>query len=58
MKKLHKLDISLIERTKLLEGIMCQTLTFTNANGKQWGRGDAQNPVSALTFRNLDLASA
>jgi len=31
MPKLHKLDITLIERTKLLEGIMCQSLTFTNA---------------------------
>ena len=30
----HKL--SLLERTKLLEGVYCQSLTFTNALGKQW----------------------
>lgn len=49
MKK-YKLDIALIERTKLLEGVLCQSLTFTNSNGKQWGTGDLQNPNSALTL--------
>ena len=58
MANRYKLDLTLIERTKLLEGIMCQTLTFTNANGKQWGNGDIQNPVSALTFFDHTEASA
>ena len=47
-EKRYKIDVLLIERTKLLEGIMCQSLTFTNAKGKQWGEGDIENPVSAL----------
>lgn len=58
MPKLHKLDITLIERTKLLEGIMCQSLTFTNVKGKKWGEGDVQNPSSALTYKNIDLAAS
>lgn len=31
-------ELSLIEATKLLEGIQCQTLTFTNSNGMSYGR--------------------
>lgn len=30
MAKRYKLDLTLIERTKLLEGVLCQSLTFTN----------------------------
>lgn len=47
--KFYKHDTHLLERTKLLEGIICQTLTFTNARGVQWGTGDIANPYSALT---------
>lgn len=53
----YKIDVLLIERTKLLEGVLCQSLTFTNAKGKQWGEGDIENPVSALTFRSVDRSS-
>ena len=33
-------ELSLIEATKLLEGIQCQTLTFTNSNGESYGTDD------------------
>lgn len=32
----YKHDIYLIERTKLLEGIFCSTIAFTNANGHEY----------------------
>lgn len=44
----HK--IALIERTKLLEGIYCQSLTFTNKLGQQWGEGNVDDPINALVF--------
>lgn len=47
--KLHTNDNHLIERTKLLEGILCQSITFTNAKGKQWGDGSLAAPSSAMS---------
>lgn len=38
--KKYNHELSLIEATKLLEGIQCQTLTFTNFNGKAFGQDD------------------
>lgn len=42
-------ELSLIEATKLLEGIQCQTLTFTNSNGESYGTDDKKaffTPIS------------
>lgn len=52
MKKLYKIDAHLIERTKLLEGIMCQSLTFTNAKG-----GGTYEQINALTNFSSDNPS-
>lgn len=43
-------NLYLIEKTKLLEGILCQSLSFTNVLGKQWGKGDVFYPANALTY--------
>ena len=52
MKKLYKIDTHLIERTKLLEGIMCQSLTFTNVKG-----GGTYEQINALTNFSSDNPS-
>ena len=49
-KKSYKLDIYLIEPTKKLEGIVCQSITFTNTLKRQWGEGSLIEPISALNF--------
>lgn len=41
----YKHDLYLIERTKLLEGIVCQSITFTNTLGHNY----LNNPYLALT---------
>ena len=47
MSKRYKLDLALIERTKLLEGNLCQTLTFTNENKRVYSIiGKPANAVS------------
>lgn len=46
--KSYRHDIYLIEPTKKLEGIVCQSLTFTNTLKRQWGEGSLIEPVSAL----------
>ena len=46
MSKRYKLDLTLIERTKLLEGNLCQSLTFTNATKRDY----TSNKVPAEAF--------
>lgn len=48
--KTYTHNLYLIERTKLLEGILCQSLTFTNSQMKQWGEGDVNSGISAKIF--------
>ncbi len=56
--KFYKHKISLIERTKSLEGIVCQSITVTNVLGKQWGQGDVFYPSNALTYFSHNERSA
>ena len=46
-------NLTLLERTKLLEGILCQSLAFTNALGKSW-KASVDNPVDAYDNSNLE----
>lgn len=50
MKK-HKLDITRIERTKLLEGILCQSLTFTNSNKREYDLNNS--PLASVKVDDL-----
>lgn len=46
----YKHQLYLVERTKLLEGIVCQSITFTNARGVDYPFGSAKvPPVDART---------
>lgn len=60
----YKHEIHLLERTKLLEGIYCQSLTFTNAKGRDWSITDKksiptiesageQDPIAINVFNSL-----
>ena len=45
--KKYNHELSLIEATKLLEGIQCQTLTFTNSNGMSYGKDNIKAVFTA-----------
>ena len=50
-------ELSLIEATKLLEGIQCQTLTFTNSNGESYGPDDKKaffTPISNYAGADIE----
>ncbi|MBQ3040845.1 MAG: hypothetical protein IJD42_04525 [Clostridia bacterium] len=46
----YKHEIYLIERTKLLEGIYCQSLTFTNTKGNVY----TNNPVNVVPIDTIN----
>lgn len=46
--KFYKHKINLVERTKLLEGIVCQSISFTNVLSKMWNGVPKETTVSAL----------
>lgn len=57
----YKHDIYLIERTKLLEGLIGQTITFTNAKGNLYTQNqspvtaewDSANPIPEYTYSSI-----
>ena len=51
----YKHEIHLIERTKLLEGIYCSSLTFTNSKGNTYTNNKRQS-MGAITYSGVQAS--